>query len=136
MNLEFNKNEDAMKMALSQLKSRFEKIVLGGGKKAIEKQRVRLQRAMAASKMGGVLSRELDLAAGMAAESCRFMLWQQARAAGKKSEAKGLAQTGIRELQKLDKDFSAYWPERNKATPLHCSAFLKWRMQELRQKAE
>ena len=39
MNLEFNKNEDAMKIALSQLKSRFEKIMLGGGKKAIEKQR-------------------------------------------------------------------------------------------------
>ncbi|HEX4373742.1 MAG TPA: carboxyl transferase domain-containing protein [Puia sp.] len=38
MNLEFNKNEDSMKMALSQLKNRFEKIALGGGKKAIEKQ--------------------------------------------------------------------------------------------------
>ena len=39
MNLEFNKNEDAMRMALSQLKTRLEKIALGGGKKAIEKQR-------------------------------------------------------------------------------------------------
>ncbi len=38
MNLDFNKNEDAMKMALSQLRTRFEKIALGGGKKAIEKQ--------------------------------------------------------------------------------------------------
>jgi 3-methylcrotonyl-CoA carboxylase beta subunit len=38
MNLEFNKNEDSMKMALSQLKNRLEKIALGGGKKAIEKQ--------------------------------------------------------------------------------------------------
>ncbi|MBS1597971.1 MAG: acyl-CoA carboxylase subunit beta [Bacteroidetes bacterium] len=38
MNLEFNKNEDNMRMALSQLKTRFEKISLGGGKKAIEKQ--------------------------------------------------------------------------------------------------
>jgi 3-methylcrotonyl-CoA carboxylase beta subunit len=38
MNLEFNKNEDAMRMALSQLRTRFEKISLGGGKKAIEKQ--------------------------------------------------------------------------------------------------
>ena len=33
MNLEFNKNEDAMKMALSQLRTRFDKIALGGGKK-------------------------------------------------------------------------------------------------------
>jgi 3-methylcrotonyl-CoA carboxylase beta subunit len=36
--MEFNKNEDAMKISLSQLKSRFEKIASGGGKKAIEKQ--------------------------------------------------------------------------------------------------
>ena len=39
MNIEFNKNEDAMKMALSQLRTRLDKIQLGGGKKAIEKQR-------------------------------------------------------------------------------------------------
>ena len=96
----------------------------------IEKQRVRLQRAIKANKTGGVLLRELDLAARMASESCRFMLWQQARAAGKNSEAKRLARPGIRELQKLDKDFNAYWPLRNKATPQHCSAFLKWRIRD------
>ncbi len=39
MNLEFNKNDDAMKLLLSQLKERFEIVKLGGGKKAIEKQR-------------------------------------------------------------------------------------------------
>ena len=38
MNLEFNKNEDGMQLALSQLKQRFERIALGGGKKAIDKQ--------------------------------------------------------------------------------------------------
>jgi 3-methylcrotonyl-CoA carboxylase beta subunit len=38
MNIESNKNEDGMRLALSQLNSRFEKIALGGGKKAIEKQ--------------------------------------------------------------------------------------------------
>ncbi|HEY4107588.1 acyl-CoA carboxylase subunit beta [Puia sp.] len=37
--LDFNKNEDAMRQALSQLKHRLEKIALGGGKKAIEKQK-------------------------------------------------------------------------------------------------
>jgi acetyl-CoA carboxylase carboxyltransferase component len=37
--LEFNKNEDAMRQALSQLRTRLEKIALGGGKKAIERQR-------------------------------------------------------------------------------------------------
>jgi hypothetical protein len=72
----------------------------------------------------------------MAAESCRFMLWQQARSAGKNSEAKRLAQTSIRELHKLDQDFNAYWPERNKATPQHCSAFLKWRIRDYQSKRE
>ncbi len=38
MDLEFNKNEDSMRLALSQLATRFEKISLGGGKKAIDKQ--------------------------------------------------------------------------------------------------
>ena len=36
---DFNKNEDAMRKAISQLKTRLEKIALGGGKAAIEKQR-------------------------------------------------------------------------------------------------
>ncbi|HEY5504767.1 MAG TPA: hypothetical protein VIK28_06385, partial [Sedimentisphaerales bacterium] len=98
--------------------------------KEIEKQRAVLRRAKPSSKAGNVLLHELDLAARMAAESCRFMLWQQARAAGKNSEAKRLAQTGIHELRKLEKDFNAYWPTRNKATPQHCSAFLKWRIRD------
>ena len=38
MNIESNKNEDGMRLAMSQLNSRFEKVALGGGKKAIEKQ--------------------------------------------------------------------------------------------------
>ena len=39
MNIEFNRNEDWMKMAVSHTRQLFEKIKLGGGKKAIEKQR-------------------------------------------------------------------------------------------------
>ena len=39
MNIDFNKNEDAMKLALSQVKQKKIKIEAGGGKKAIEKQR-------------------------------------------------------------------------------------------------
>jgi len=38
MDLEFNKNEDAVRLALSDLRQKKEKIALGGGKKAIEKQ--------------------------------------------------------------------------------------------------
>ncbi len=37
MDLEFNKNEDAMKLATSQMKQRHAQISLGGGKKAIDK---------------------------------------------------------------------------------------------------
>ena len=99
--------------------------------KEIEKQRAVLRRATTFKQSWKFLLQELDLAARMAAQSCQFMLWQQARAAGKNSEAKRLARTGIRELRKLEKDFNAYWPLRNKATPQHCSAFLKWRIRDL-----
>src|SRR5688572_5907600 len=39
MNIEFNRNEDVMKSALSTMKQRLAQIALGGGKKAIEKQK-------------------------------------------------------------------------------------------------
>src|SRR3954471_10829926 len=39
MNITFNRNEDWMKLQLSELKQHFEKIKLGGGKKSIDKQR-------------------------------------------------------------------------------------------------
>ncbi len=100
--------------------------------KEIEKQRAVLHRAKPSSKTGNVLLHELDLAARMAAQSCQFMLWQQARAAGENSKARHLARTGIRELRKLEKDFNAYWSLRNKATPKHCSGFLRWRIQDYR----
>jgi acetyl-CoA carboxylase carboxyltransferase component len=38
MDLEKNRNEDALKMAVSNLKQRYEKIKAGGGRKSIEKQ--------------------------------------------------------------------------------------------------
>lgn len=39
INLEFNRNEDAMKLALSELKKVSEQVKLGGGKKSIEKHK-------------------------------------------------------------------------------------------------
>ena len=39
MNVTFKRNEDWMKLQLSEMKQRFEKVKLGGGKKAIDKQR-------------------------------------------------------------------------------------------------
>ncbi|MGB7748188.1 MAG: family 20 glycosylhydrolase [Verrucomicrobiia bacterium] len=102
--------------------------------KEIEKQRAILKQA--GTPKAKILALELDLAARMAAQSCKFMMWQQARTAGNKSEAKRLARAGIRELQKLEKDFNIYWPLRNKATPQHCSAFLKWRIQDYRRSGD
>jgi hypothetical protein len=98
--------------------------------KEIEKQRAVLSRAKPSSEAGNVLLHELDLAARMAAQSCHFMLWQQTCETGNNSEAKRLARAGIRKLRKLGKDFNSYWPLRNKATPQHCSAFLKWRIRD------
>jgi hypothetical protein len=45
------------------------------------------------------------------------MLWQQAIAAGTTSGAKQPARPVIQELQKLETDFNAGRPLRNKATP-------------------
>jgi hypothetical protein len=98
--------------------------------KEIESQRKILSRARPKSDSGKMLARELDLAAQMAAQSCRFMLWQQAVATGKISRTKQLARAGIRELQMLEKDFNSYWPLKNKAMPKHCSQFLRWRIED------
>jgi hexosaminidase len=96
----------------------------------IERQQKILARAKPKNAPGKILLEELNLAARMAAQSCKFMLWQQAVARGKKSGAKKMARRGILELQKLEKDFNAYWPSRNKATPKHCAPFLKWRIRD------
>ncbi|HEY3932828.1 MAG TPA: family 20 glycosylhydrolase [Verrucomicrobiae bacterium] len=77
-----------------------------------------------------ILALELDLAARMAAQSGKFMLWQKLVAAGKISKAKKLARIGVRELKQLQKNFADYWPLRNKATPKHCSPFLQWRIED------
>ena len=41
MNIEFNKNEDAMKMSLGVMQKRLEKIYEGGGKKSVQKQKAK-----------------------------------------------------------------------------------------------
>jgi len=98
--------------------------------KEIQKQRIALRQAKPKLDSGIILAVELDLAARMAEQSCRFMLWQQTNAAGKKAAAKVMALRGVRELRQLEKDFSGYWPLRNKATTKHCSPFLQWRLQD------
>ena len=122
--------------------------------KEIEKQIVILRnlgRRHAVPPKSKILLRELDLAARIAAQSCQFMLWQQAsakqgkvaalshRRSGQDAAARRsylqMAQAGVCELKKLERDFNAYWPLRNKATPKHCSAFLRWRINDYRRGA-
>jgi hypothetical protein len=98
----------------------------------VEKQRTVLGRSRPATPIGEVLGVELDLAARMAVQSCKIMLWQQALAAGKNSRAKQMAKIGIRELRGLEDHFRHFWPLRNKGTTEKCSGFLRWRMDDYR----
>jgi hexosaminidase len=98
--------------------------------KTIERERRLLSRAKPKPTSGKIFAEELVLAARMAAQSCQFMLWQQAVAAGKTPEANLLAERSVRELQKLENDFKNYWPKRNKAMTKHCSPFLRWRIED------
>jgi len=84
------------------------------------------------SRGGKILVLELELAARMAEQSCHFMLWQQAVAARKFSRAKKMAETALLSLEKLEKEFDAFWPRRNKGTTKHCSMFLQWRTEDYR----
>ena len=94
------------------------------------KDRLRLAGLLSCS--GSVLGMELNLAARMAGLSCMFMFWQQVVAEGNKIAMNCVGSQMLAELQELEKDFRAYWPLRNKATPKHCSAFLRWRMEDYR----
>jgi hypothetical protein len=47
---------------------------------------------------------------------------------GRRSTAKPMAKTAIESLRKLESDFNAFWPSRNKATPARCSPFFQWRI--------
>lgn len=77
-----------------------------------------------------VLAQELELAARMAAESCRYMLWQQSIGASRISQAGSLARRAVPALEGINEDFARYWPLRNKATPKKCTAFLQWRIHD------
>ncbi len=100
--------------------------------KEIERQRAALRKARPGSSTGIILAAELDLAARMAAQSCQFMLWQQAVAGGNQPAAKKLRRSGLMELRQLARDFSGLWPRRNKGTTEKCTAFLLWRMADYR----
>jgi hypothetical protein len=97
----------------------------------IKRQQTRLARARPGGPGGRILGRELKLAARLAALSCRYMLWQQAGAAGETTAAKKRAAAMSRELRAWDRAFTVFWPRRNRATPRHCTPFVSWRLAEL-----
>ena len=98
----------------------------------VERQRSLLATAKPLTDVGAILRLELDLAARMATQSCRIMLWQQALAAGRLADAKRVATGNIRDLQSIERDFKRYWPTRNKGTTARCSPFLQWRIDDYR----
>jgi hexosaminidase len=98
----------------------------------VERQRTVLREAKPSTRTGAVLALELDLAARMAAQSCKIMLWQQALASGKGRLSKSLARQGMDELRSLERDFRRYWPRRNKGTIRNCAPFLRWRREDYR----
>jgi hypothetical protein len=93
----------------------------------VERQRTALHQARPRTRAGAILAVELELAARMAVESGRIMLWQQAVVDGRDAPARRMAAAGIRALRELDHDFRGYWPLRNKGTTAKCSPFLQWR---------
>ena len=97
----------------------------------IQRQLARLERTRPGGPAGRILWRELRLAARLAVQSCQYMLWQQAVAAGKKPAAHKLAGELRRELRRWDREFNAVWSARNRATPRHCTPFIRWRLEEL-----
>jgi hexosaminidase len=100
----------------------------------VQKQRAileRLKRRGNISPESKTLIRELELAARMAEQSCKFMLWQQIVVAGKTSRARQFARSAVKELSKLQKEFKAFWPSRNKGHS-HASDFLRWRIDDYR----
>jgi hexosaminidase len=110
----------------AQIKSKQIKAAL----KEVQAQRIWLRRARPASPAAKTLRLELDLAARMAAQSCQYMLWQQAVTAGDVRAARAMEKRAVAELRQIAKDFVRYWPKRNQATPKKCAPFLKWRIDE------
>jgi hexosaminidase len=98
----------------------------------IERQLSVLRRARPASSAAKTLGVELNLAARMAAHSCKFMLWQQSLAAGRLPAAKRQAKRGIAELRQLAKEFDAYWPTRNQGNHKKYWPCLQWRIADYR----
>jgi hypothetical protein len=98
----------------------------------VETQLIVLRGARPGSPSAKALAGELDLAARMAAQSCKFMLWQQLVAAGKESAARREAKRGMAELRELRREFAAGWRTRNQDDPQKHWPCIDWRIQDYR----
>ncbi len=98
----------------------------------VETQLSVLRQARPASPAAKVLGVELNLAARMAAQSCKYMLWQQSLAGGQAAKARSRAKRGIVELRELDEEFYAYWPTRNQGNHRKYWPCMKWRIEDYR----
>jgi hexosaminidase len=94
----------------------------------VEKWRAVLHRARPETREGALLAAELDLAARLAGQSCKYMLWQQAVAAGCAPEARRMARRASAELRELKKELMACWSKRNKTNGRAAAACLDWRL--------
>jgi hexosaminidase len=113
---------------------------ISGGKiqaalEEVQTQREVLARSRPTTRLGEILALELDLAARMALQSCKIMLWQQALAGGNLARARQMAGAGVRELVAIEKDFRTYWPLRNQGTTAKCCPFFRWRIRDYRSAA-
>jgi len=79
-----------------------------------------------------ILGLELNLAARMAAQSCKFMLWQQSLAAGRARTVHADAKRARAELRQIQGELAMCWPTRNRGSPDKYWPFLKWRMEDYR----
>lgn len=114
--------------------ARIEPKALEATLQAIEKHRKLLCQGRPKTPGAKMLAAELDIAARMAAESCRYMLWQQWLARSEFGVADRIAARSVKALQALRHDFGQYWPLRNKATPVKCYQFLNWRINDYRKR--
>jgi hypothetical protein len=117
-----------------RLYARIKPHCIRGALESVEAQRLILGRIKLNHRRGEMMRLELDLAARMAEESCRIMLWQQALAVGRMAQARKMERQGIEALRQIDRDYEELWPLRNKGTTAKSSGFLQWRMDEYRRR--
>ncbi|HWF18725.1 MAG TPA: beta-N-acetylhexosaminidase, partial [Verrucomicrobiae bacterium] len=98
----------------------------------LENQHSLLNCARPASASAKIFVYELELAARMAIQSCKIMLWQQSLAKGRTASSRSMAKKGIAELLELNEEFSLYWPKRNKGIAMRHWPCLKWRIEDYR----